>query len=364
MTWHEHNNLCWGVGADGKPKVVGLTDANGNCARGVQAGGQNPMVHVWVVARPCGVFSALEGVGEGSSAVPQDQRTDTCAAAEAAHTHHRTVDARPPSHSDAAVRPDQADRSQRRRGRHARAAGARRRTSSPSRRPPAAVGRLPHRRGRGLPQHRRRPDRLRALHQLGLRSTTTTCSTRTTRRASSTRRSPTARRSSVGDVHAARHGARSTDVPDIGGALTQWHIHDNLCFTDDPWRRRSPGSPAPTARAARPASSQPAPMIHVWITPNKCGPFAALEGVGAGQVLPGETTQLRPRPRHRPPACSAELSGSAATSSPPTGHLPVTGATGTDHSESSTSAVCSPSVGTGRAGGARPSKSSGPLTAR
>ena len=24
------------------------------------------------------------------------------------------------------------------------------------------------------------------------------------------------------------------DVPDIGGALMQWHIHDNLCFTDDP----------------------------------------------------------------------------------------------------------------------------------
>ena len=23
-------------------------------------------------------------------------------------------------------------------------------------------------------------------------------------------------------------------MPDIGGALMQWHIHDNLCFTDDP----------------------------------------------------------------------------------------------------------------------------------
>ena len=26
------------------------------------------------------------------------------------------------------------------------------------------------------------------------------------------------------------------------------------------------------------------PMVHVWITPNECGPFAALEGRGAGQV--------------------------------------------------------------------------------
>ena len=24
------------------------------------------------------------------------------------------------------------------------------------------------------------------------------------------------------------------DVPNIGGALMQWHIHDNLCFTNDP----------------------------------------------------------------------------------------------------------------------------------
>jgi hypothetical protein len=29
-------------------------------------------------------------------------------------------------------------------------------------------------------------------------------------------------------------------------------------------------------------------MIHVWITPHPCGPFAALEGVGAGSILPGE----------------------------------------------------------------------------
>ncbi len=30
-------------------------------------------------------------------------------------------------------------------------------------------------------------------------------------------------------------------------------------------------------------------MIHVWIRKNPCGPFAALEGVGAGEVAPGET---------------------------------------------------------------------------
>jgi hypothetical protein len=29
-------------------------------------------------------------------------------------------------------------------------------------------------------------------------------------------------------------------------------------------------------------------MIHVWITSHPCGPFAALEGVGAGAIKPGE----------------------------------------------------------------------------
>ena len=30
------------------------------------------------------------------------------------------------------------------------------------------------------------------------------------------------------------------------------------------------------------------PMVHVWITPHRCGPFAALEGDGAGRIKPGE----------------------------------------------------------------------------
>ena len=78
-------------------------------------------------------------------------------------------------------------------------------------------------------------------------------------------------------------------VPDIGGALTQWHIHDNLCFTRDLVAPKVAG--IVDSSGGCPASLQkfrPAPMIHVWITPNKCGPFAALEGVGAGQVQAGQ----------------------------------------------------------------------------
>ena len=77
-------------------------------------------------------------------------------------------------------------------------------------------------------------------------------------------------------------------VPELGGKLTQWHIHDNLCFT--------PGE-APKVRGVTGVGQgcppgltklDPVPMIHVWIVPHQCGPFAALEGVGAGQIQEGE----------------------------------------------------------------------------
>ena len=40
-------------------------------------------------------------------------------------------------------------------------------------------------------------------------------------------------------------------------------------------------------------------MIHVWIEPHPCGPFAALEGVAAGTIAEGEAAPLRPRARLR-----------------------------------------------------------------
>ena len=42
----------------------------------------------------------------------------------------------------------------------------------------------------------------------------------------------------------------------------------------------------------------PTPMIHVWITPHECGPFAALEGHGAGHQhqLGGRGPEHRPQP--------------------------------------------------------------------
>ena len=86
-------------------------------------------------------------------------------------------------------------------------------------------------------------------------------------------------------------GATLDTAPDIGGALTQWHIHDNLCFAIGPnGAARVIGltDGSGNCRVGQ-KSDNPVPMIHVWITAHPCGPFAALEGVGAGQVKPGET---------------------------------------------------------------------------
>jgi hypothetical protein len=77
-------------------------------------------------------------------------------------------------------------------------------------------------------------------------------------------------------------------VPELGGKLTQWHIHDNLCFTPgEAPRVRGVTGVGQGCRAGL-VKLDPVPMIHAWIVPHRCGPFAALEGVGGGQIKEGE----------------------------------------------------------------------------
>jgi hypothetical protein len=75
------------------------------------------------------------------------------------------------------------------------------------------------------------------------------------------------------------------DVPELGGKLTQWHVHDNLCFAGprvagltDAEGKCGPGL----------TKGAETPMIHVWIEPHPCGPFAALEGIAGGTIPEGE----------------------------------------------------------------------------
>jgi hypothetical protein len=98
------------------------------------------------------------------------------------------------------------------------------------------------------------------------------------------------KQTAVAAMYALPFGSSFGDVPDVGGALTQWHVHRNLCLTDNPQQRLVAGvigdndvCPAGTTKAGN------TPMLHVWTIKNPCGPFAALEGIGAGQVPEGQT---------------------------------------------------------------------------
>jgi hypothetical protein len=77
-----------------------------------------------------------------------------------------------------------------------------------------------------------------------------------------------------------------SDVPKLGGKLTQWHTHENLCYRPD-GKLGGLTDAAGNCRAGL-RKPPPTPMIHVWIQAHKCGPFAALEGIGGGTIAPGE----------------------------------------------------------------------------
>lgn len=89
-------------------------------------------------------------------------------------------------------------------------------------------------------------------------------------------------------------GTTLDEVPEIGGKLTQWHIHNNLCYTPDPEQPLVRGITDADGNCAPPlVKGSEQPMIHVWIDDTHpsvvaCGPFSALEGVGGGQVKEGE----------------------------------------------------------------------------
>jgi hypothetical protein len=80
-------------------------------------------------------------------------------------------------------------------------------------------------------------------------------------------------------------GDTLADVPELGGKLTQWHVHDNLCFAGSKVAGLTDADGNCSAGLTKGAET---PMIHVWTEPHPCGPFAALEGVAGGTIKEGE----------------------------------------------------------------------------
>jgi hypothetical protein len=71
-----------------------------------------------------------------------------------------------------------------------------------------------------------------------------------------------------------------TTLVNYAGGLMQWHVHTNLCWKNG--KVVGVTDPAGNCPEGSALGLGGAPMVHVWITPHLCGPFAALEGVGAG----------------------------------------------------------------------------------
>ncbi|MBK5289612.1 MAG: hypothetical protein JJE46_14210 [Acidimicrobiia bacterium] len=80
------------------------------------------------------------------------------------------------------------------------------------------------------------------------------------------------------------------NTPSIDSPLVQFHQHDNLCFSP------AVGDRGPRVAGLTDTSGNckegltkfnPNIQVHVWIRANDCGPFAALLGVGAGQIAAG-----------------------------------------------------------------------------
>jgi hypothetical protein len=90
----------------------------------------------------------------------------------------------------------------------------------------------------------------------------------------------------VAAMYMLKRGTPMSEVPKTGGKLMQWHIHNNLCYNDQ--GRVSGLTLSDGTCPAGLIKPEETPMIHVWLEPHPCGPFAALEGVGAGQIAEGE----------------------------------------------------------------------------
>ncbi len=91
----------------------------------------------------------------------------------------------------------------------------------------------------------------------------------------------------VAAMYMLKPGTPLSAVPDLGGALVQWHTHEDLCFNAGGFVAGITDSTGNCRNGL--VKPVPSPMVHVWITTHRCGPFAALEGIGGGRIADGAT---------------------------------------------------------------------------
>ncbi len=69
-------------------------------------------------------------------------------------------------------------------------------------------------------------------------------------------------------------GKTMDDVPDVAGELTTWHDHQDLCWVGV----RVVATTDAAGNCPRGVFRGTSPMLHVWMIPHRCGPFAGIEG--------------------------------------------------------------------------------------
>jgi hypothetical protein len=72
-------------------------------------------------------------------------------------------------------------------------------------------------------------------------------------------------------------GKTMADVPDIAGALTTWHDHQNLCWD---LATRTVVGVTVNGVCQQGVFMPTPPMLHVWMVSHPCGPFAAIDEHG------------------------------------------------------------------------------------
>lgn len=96
----------------------------------------------------------------------------------------------------------------------------------------------------------------------------------------------------ISGMYILENGSMMSDVPDLGGPRVMWHIHTDLCW----------GAPGKLGGVMRNGRCRPggtlgvtSPMLHVWVVPNECGPFAGIEAkqaTGCSHEVPRITGPL------------------------------------------------------------------------
>jgi hypothetical protein len=266
-TWHDHQDLCWGAGG----KVVGLF-RDGKCSAGTLVP-TPPMLHVWMIDHPCGPFSGLEGHG-GDCTHSHGGETEVNAATEAATGtaaagghHHAPLPARldhdPTEAQRRAARKLIAD-TERDTAQFATVAAAQ-----------AAGYESIHDSMTGV-EHFVNPEYSKNDTILDSKQIESLVY----------KVLPDGGRELITAMYLMPFGSTMDDVPDIAGNLTVWHDHQNLCWDES--RQHLRGIVINGTCVPGGTFGATAPMLHVWVTPNKCGPFAGTDG---GQMTGSCTTE-------------------------------------------------------------------------